>query len=151
MPEEDPYQPPEAPLVTQPVEQTSIWWKVLFWLTLLLMVLSTIGLPLIENLSWFDYLDYLLSIVATVGLFGFAFSRRIGTVVFWRYFFYVVLLESFIFSVLFPLFGIPSYGDVTPLGGWYAFGLAYTVALLWAIYHYAYRRPLLWGIPPPGS
>lgn len=135
MSNEDPYKPPES---------NSTSWKTFFWVTAALMALSIPGVATIQNLSIFDYLDFLISIAITVGLYGFAFYKPIGTVIFWRYFFYASAIESIIVSVLFPLAGIPVYGEATIFDAWYLIGSVYVIAMLYAIYQYAYRRPFIW-------
>lgn len=142
---ENPYQPPKTSIGNVGGKpKNSIWWKAFFWLTLVLMLLSAISLPFIDGLNLFDYADFMLSVVSVVGLYGFCFYRRLGNVVFWRYFFYVVLVESIIFSIVLPIMEIPRYGEVADVTGWYIFEIVYTSLLLWAIYRYAYKVPFLW-------
>jgi len=143
MSEENPYEPPDTQLEKKTAPRNAGWWKV-FWLTVVLMVLSAAALPAMPDLGAFDYFDFLLSVVTSVGLFGFAFHKPVGGVVFWRYFFYVALVESIFFSLVLPIASVPVYGQVISIDAFYVIGLAFTIALLWAIYQYAYKCSFLW-------
>lgn len=106
--------------------------------------MTSLIVPFMEGLSAFDYLDFVASIVSTVGLYGFAFYKRIGDVVFWKYFFLFVFVESVVISIVFPTVGLPTYGEVAQFDGVLAFNVSYTSVLLWALYQYAYKRPFIW-------
>lgn len=108
------------------------------------MCLSTIGVSIMQNLTLFDYVDFLLSLIGTAGLWGFAYYKPVGKLVFWRYYFYVVLIESFVVTFLFPLLNIPVYGEITEFNSMFIVGCIYMAAILYAIYQYAYRRPFIW-------
>ncbi len=144
MSEENPYEPPDTQLEKKTAPRNAGWWKAFFWLTVVLMVLSAAALPAMPDLGAFDYFDFLLSVVTSVGLFGFAFHKPVGGVVFWRYFFYVALVESIFFSLVLPIASVPVYGQVISIDAFYVIGLAFTIALLWAIYQYAYKCSFLW-------
>ena len=64
---------------------------------------------------------------------------------FWRYFFYFMLLESILFIIVMPLAGANRYGQLTELDGFYIFEIAYVYLILMALYLYAYRRPFVWS------
>jgi len=144
---DNPYRPPESNLdfpVKQPKE--SIWWKVYFVLSMLMTLLAFVGVALVEALtvSIFDYVDSGLSLVALIGLFGFAFSIPIGKPYFWGYFFYLILVETLFYSLALPVSGVARFGEVTQFGGFYAFEIAYVIPLIWALYLYAFKRKKLW-------
>ena len=114
-----PYKSPLADLRSDgPKPKNSIWWKVFFWISAVGMLLVLISIPLFKSLSTFDYADILLSVIGVVGLFGFAYQKPIGSIVYWRYFFYVVLFESLFYSLVLPLVGYERYGEPTAVDGW---------------------------------
>lgn len=143
----NPYKPPASSLETPGGgSKISVWWKVFFWLSLIISVPSALGVASIKGLTLLDYADFALSLVAIVGLYGFSYGKRIGNVVFWRYFFYAVLVETMIISVVFPILGLPRYGSaaVTPL---YIIEIAIALLILSALYRYAYRSAFVWESP----
>ena len=141
----NPYKPPASSLGTSGGRpRISVWWKVFFWLSLIISVPSALAIASLKGLTLLDYADFALSLVAIVGLYGFSYGKRIGNVVFWRYFFYVVLVETTIISLVFPLLGLPRYGsaDITSL---YIIEIAIALLILSALYRYAYRSAFVWG------
>ena len=145
----NPYKPPQAPLEPEsgPGSANTIWWKSYFWLTVVFAVLGLVGMSSLESSTVFDYIDFVISLTAVVGTYGFAYYKRVGNMVFWRYFFYVALLESVFFSAVLPAMGVKRYGEAPTFGALYLFEIAYAILLLTAIYQYAYRRPFIWTRP----
>ncbi len=109
------------------------------------MALGVLIFPYIENVSLFDLIDFVVSIVAQFGLYGFAFYTPIGTLLFWRYFFYFLLIESILFVILLPILGVQQYGQPTRFDGTFVFELGFVLLILRAVYFYAYRRPFIWA------
>lgn len=140
----NPYKPPSSPLgVPDGKPKNSVGWKVVFWTSLIFMLLGIPGWSSIKGLTVLDYADFALSWVAVAGLYGFAYYKRVGNVVFWRYFFYVTLIETMVFSLVFPILGVPRYG-ATAINYWYIFEIAYGLLILWALHRYAYRSAFVW-------
>lgn len=152
MPEKDPYEAPKSRLDNSnqgdDESTNTLAWKVFFWITATLALLTVLGISLIENLTLFDYIDIVLSIITTVGLYGFAYYKPISIlgkgVIFWRYFFYVVFVESLILFTILPILGIPIYGEQWNFDQWFLVNILYMTAMLYAVYQYAYRRPFIW-------
>lgn len=142
--EEDPSKKEPENSIEDAAIQNSAAWKTFFWMTASLMSLSFFALPLMTNLSLFDYADFILSLISAVGLYGFVYGKPLVSMVFWRYLFYLLLIESILISVIFPLAGIPVYGEKTAFDTLYLVGCLYMIAILYAIYHYAYRCPFIW-------
>ncbi|TQV67996.1 hypothetical protein FKG94_24490 [Exilibacterium tricleocarpae] len=143
--DQDPYKPPTSDLDKgDPGRSNSFWWKFYCWFNASAMLIAMIALPQLEGQTLLDTLDVAVSVVATVGLFGFAYYKPIYTMVFWRYFFYVALLETLLYSVLLPALGVKRYGEVSALDGYYLFELGYATLMLSALNMYAYKRPFIW-------
>jgi hypothetical protein len=139
------YRPPEPdtkPAGKNPA-RNELLWRVFFWISAVLMTLVMAFMPF-EILSLFDAIDLLMSIVGTVGLYGFAYYKPVGNVVFWRYFFYFVLFESFVYTLILPLMGVEQYGQTVSFDGNYFTGLIYLGFYLVALNGYAYKRPFIW-------
>ena len=142
----NPYKPPEAEIEPGgPAPRNTLWWRVFFSLSAIMVGLGILVVPFITGLGPLDIIDFAASIVAMIGVYGFAYYKRIGGVVFWRYFFYFMLLESILFIIVMPLAGANRYGQLTELDGFYIFEIAYAYLVLMALYLYAYRRPFVWS------
>jgi len=122
----------------------TLLWKGYFAFSVYAVIVSSLYVPTITSLTYVDVLDFAVSLVAVVGLYGFVYSVRIGKVVFWRYFFYLALLESLVFCLLIPLFGGSRYGREFHLEPAYPVELLYIGIMLYALNLYAYKRPALW-------
>ena len=142
---EDPYKPPESDLNSNGQDhRNSLGWRLFFWVSAVLMLLVVAFVPLLEMLSLFDWIDLGFSIVGTVGLYGFAYYKPLGSIIFWRYFFYAVLIESFIYSIVLPLAGVEQYGQAVNLDSSMLLSIAYLFFYLIALNAYAYKRPFVW-------
>ena len=145
--QDDPYKAPESDLTLDQVAlPKTLWWKIYFFL-LLLLTLAVIAWAVLAEPSVFtlvEIIDLVLSFVGIVGLFGLAFNKAIGQQVFWKYFFYVNVVSSLIYMFVFPLAGIAFYGTVSEFNLEFAISVLLVVPLLWASYLYAYRRGMLW-------
>ena len=108
------------------------------------MSLSLTSLVELQTATFIDRADLFLSIFATLGLFGVAYSKRIFTNVFWRYFFYFGMIETLLYSIVLPLIGYERYGKPFVFNGLYVFEIIFAVILLYVIYLYAYRLPSIW-------
>ena len=140
----NPYKSPNSELGTPDGKpQNSKWWKAFFWITFLFTLLGFIVIPFLDNLALYDYVDFALTVVVLVGLYGFSHYKQVGKVIYWRYIFYIALIQSIIFVLVFPLLGIPRYGSDT-IDLMYFFEIAYTLIILLALNRYAYKVPFVW-------
>jgi hypothetical protein len=76
--------------------ERSILWKMYF---VLLVCLSALGAGLTyseENFGIIEIIDISMTLIATIGLFGYVFSKRIHKQSFWFSFFWVYLVFSFV-------------------------------------------------------
>ena len=126
----------------------STGWKVFFWLITLLAYFGMRQLPAFDNLSLIELIDLILTVITLVGIFGFAYYRALLNMVFWRYFFYALLIDMVILSVFYPLLGFSRYGHPPTFGIEYLLELALSGAILYAVYTYAYKRPFIWYNAP---
>lgn len=141
---QNPFEPPEKVSGRRSTSRYMLLWKAYFAFSVYAAIVSSMFVPTIANLSYMDVLDFAVSLIAVVGLYGFIYSARIGRVVFWRYFFYVALLESIIFCLFVPLFGGSRYGREFHFDLYYLVELLYIGIMLYALNMYAYKRPAVW-------
>ena len=125
--------------------RNSISWKVFFWINASLMLIATMSVPLVHNMNLLDYFDLSISLGCTLGLYGFAFYRPLYNILFWRYFFYLALFDFSLYSLILPTLDIPRYGQDFTLDVSYALELMYSITLLYALNHYAYKRAFIWN------
>lgn len=83
---ENPYSPPSAKLSKEVLISRSIFWKIYF---VILIVLSTTGIATYvnnDNFGMVEIIDTFLFILATIGFFGFVFSKKILNYKIWQVF-----------------------------------------------------------------
>ena len=117
--------------------------KLFFWVTAVLLSLSIVSLLSLQTATLIDRIDLFLSVVAAFGLFGIAYCKPLITDVFWWYFFYFGIIETFLYSIVLPMAGFNRYGKPFIFNGLYVFEIAYAVILLYILHAYAYRKPLI--------
>ncbi|WP_078120894.1 hypothetical protein [Thiosocius teredinicola] len=94
----DPCRPPKADLDYHAVETRSVWWKVYFLVILVLTAVTSFWELVEWNLAWYDYVGTATMLIALLGVFGFAFCKRIASPRFWRAYFYVLLLTDIVLT-----------------------------------------------------
>lgn len=145
---QNPFEPPESKINSgRRSLKYPLLWKAYLIFSVYVAVATALYVPTMQQLSYFDVLDFGVSLVAVLGLYGFVYAVRIYKVVFWRYFFYLLLLESILFCLLLPLFGVERYGRSFQFNIFYLLEIAYFVPMLYALNMYAYKRPQLWRYP----
>ena len=76
--------------------ERSIFWKIYFWL---IVCVSIWGLSFTlshENSGLIEIIDIPMGLIATIGLFGYVFSKRIYKQSFWICFFWIFLAYSLV-------------------------------------------------------
>ena len=76
--------------------ERSIFWKIYFWL---IVCVSIWGLSFTlshENSGLIEIIDIPMVLIATIGLFGYVFSKRIYKQSFWICFFWILLAYSLV-------------------------------------------------------
>ena len=90
------YKPPNSNLSRghDAEQKPNIAWKIFFWLFAPLMLISIFGMFFIENLNVLDYIDIIIFSVSLLGLYGYAFSKKIGIKKIWQVVFYSLIIWS---------------------------------------------------------
>lgn len=147
-PDRNPYAPPTAEL-GDPGESRSrrLGWKAYFVVMLLLYPASY----LVTGVGWMqlaDFVDVAISMIALVGLFGFAYRRRIAARRFWRVWLPLeIVWDLSLLFLLIPAGIAYSIPDAAPASSsnWEEFsGFLFLIPLYIALYLYANRSPELW-------
>lgn len=120
-------------------------WKIYFCcLTALLVVLYVItfstpvkGIP--------TYLDVPISVVALVGLYGYAFKKRIGNDNFWKMWFFVIVLWDAFYNLVLPEWAVFQPVDLVAI----LIGYGIIVPGYLALYLYGFRSQPLWKDTAP--
>ncbi|HEY8100991.1 MAG TPA: hypothetical protein VIF82_09565 [Burkholderiaceae bacterium] len=97
----NPYKAPVADLTDSATEtKRFIWWKIYFFLITAISAIGLVAILLSKTVGWLDYLAVPISLIGTVGLFGYAFNRKILLPKFWLYFVVVDLSFSIAYEFL---------------------------------------------------
>lgn len=123
--------------------QISMWWKIYFWLNVLLIVAGLISYGTFPRWSVRDFFDITLCILGVVGLFAYVYKKQLLTPSFWVWYFWisvgVVLIDiGHLYSGLYTL---PPYlfaPEVTAQKAWYIPALLLFLPQYYAIYQLAY-------------
>lgn len=99
---ENPYSSPESDLGSGSPTTTkrSIWWKIYFFVISILSFLGMTTFLLSDGAGIIDYLELLLLIVATAGLFGFVFSKKVLFAKFWLPFLIIYFVTGLFYESL---------------------------------------------------
>lgn len=84
----------------------SIFWKIYFCFIVFLTVMVVYNCLIDENLRLMEIIDTAMTLPATIGLFGYVFSKRIYKQWFWICFFGVYSSYSFIVEVKHLLYAL---------------------------------------------
>lgn len=93
----NPYETPESDLQAEVKFKRSIWWKIYFVIITILSFVGMFSYLSSENSGIAEYLQLVLLIVATVGMFGFVFMKKILFPKFWMNFFFVHILFGILY------------------------------------------------------
>ena len=74
----------------------SIFWKIYFWLIICVSVWGLNYTLSHENSGLIEIIDIPMGLIATIGLFGYVFSKRIYKQSFWICFFWILLAYSLV-------------------------------------------------------
>lgn len=87
----DPYKTPEAPIISHPTGTRSVGWKIYFFVITLVSLLGSLSFLLDANAGPVEYVSLVAVMVATAGLYGYAFSKPVYKPSFWWKFLVVYL------------------------------------------------------------
>jgi len=115
-------------------------WKIYLWLAVITYAGVTVSTGLRASLSL--WVEVAVTVVAFIGLYGYAYSRRIGKARFWQAWLFVLVCWDLV-SVLVHV-KMLSILMVVPF-------LWFFVPLCVALYRYGFHSPTLWVSKSVGS
>lgn len=139
------YKSPESNLDNgNGVFKRSIWWKVYFYIITLLSLIGMISYLVSDGAGFVDYIEALILLVSTIGLFGFVFNKKILFPGFW----FSVLIINFLFGFAYEFL---SNVDMRQGMSDFEYYIAYAVGVViclpsyWALYSYSKATNQPWA------
>ena len=122
----------------------SLAWRLFFGLNCFFVVVNILSIPLLPSVGVIEIVDFTFTNVMFIGLCGFIFRKPLGSVVFWRYFFYANIMEAMVVLLIFPIAGVNLYGEPMTFNLW-LLNIMNTFGNLLALNLYAYKMHALWA------
>lgn len=122
-----------------------VFWKVFFWAHFLLLPPLALGGLFVFSMTYYDYFDLVTFPAIVAGLYGYAYSKVIGTEPLWK-------LATFLYTgwVGFYIFVVPFVLDMTKYGAPPEFNWGTWFSILFAVptcvgfYLYGFKSKTLW-------
>lgn len=130
----------------KPPTHPSVLWRLFFGFNCLLIVLNILSVPYIQSIGLMEIIDFTFTNTLFIALCGFMFLKPLGSVIFWRYFFYAAFLEAIIVLLIFPAIGVNLYGEPMSFNIW-VLNILNTCVNLVALNLYAYKMRFIWVAP----
>jgi len=137
---EEIYRTPKSALTEPSTEKpkTHWFWRFFFWLHVAMSPIWAFGIAFMDGLTTLDYIDLLTFPPIVVALFGFVYTKKIGSKLFWRIFNFFYLVWVFFYSIIAALIlKIPQYGEVIEIDGWFIIGPMFVIPTCIALWLYA--------------
>jgi len=159
---ENPYQAPDSKLVIKEdltSYQPSFIWKIYFWFSVVGAILIVAFYAVLNSgilnsddefkfgidFNWFDLFDFTFWLLLLLAIYGLAWSKKTVNRTFWRIYFYLFIVWSIIFTVMFPLvFKIPNYGEISTVKELLS-EIPFKLIDCYLLYRYSYSMNFLWG------
>lgn len=111
-------------------------WKIYFWLILAIEIASMF----VETVhgSVVEITDMVISVISTIGLFGYVYKKQLLSKLFWKFVFIITVIEGLAYTML-DVLNDPELG----VGGM-IFVTAFTLIILYpfflGLYRYGFRK-----------
>ncbi|WP_323816612.1 hypothetical protein [Cellvibrio sp. NN19] len=93
--ESNPYKTPNSDVAVGEIFKRSIWWKIYFFFITIISTIGIISILFQPNAGISEYINLVLWLMVTVGLFGFTFLKPIYKPNFWLHVLMAYLIYSF--------------------------------------------------------
>lgn len=151
----NPYKPPDSTVISKEESsryRPSFGWKFYFWvsvvmftLNILLFVVGSIFNIDLISYNAMDIVDFIVWSIATVAIFGLAWSRKLVSLTFWRFYLLIFILWFVVYSLVAPFgFNMPKYGTLATLTDLF-YETPFFFLTLWGLYCYTNRMDKLWN------
>ncbi len=139
------YKTPEGDVGVNEKFRPHGFWRFFFWVHVVIASLLVFVLFFVANLSIYDYIDMSNFIVQAIMVFGYAYSKRIFTKLFWKayFIFYVVWTVAYGFVMPFG-FNVPQYGEQVVFDIWFLIDPMFYILSITALYFYVYKSQEVW-------
>lgn len=134
----NPYESPKSDVAREANFKRSIWWKVYFFIITILGAFGSISFLFEEQAGVAEYLQLLLFILFTTGLFGFTFLKKILIPTVWLW----VLIISLLFGAFYEqLTSIDLRQGMTDTGFYLTMAFGWLISIPGYIALYLYSKP----------
>jgi len=93
--ENNPYKTPKSNVTIDEIYKRPIWWKIYFFFITMISAIGMISFLFEPQAGISEYINLILWLTATAGLFGFTFIKPIYKPIFWLQFSTAYLIYSF--------------------------------------------------------
>jgi hypothetical protein len=138
-------------------------WKIYFWIFTLLLgvdyffeIAFSLGILLPdegetlfnESWTWLDWLDTLKIGISLIGIFGLAYQKIVGAQIFWKRWFFFILIFDISYSVYKYNTSIFGPEVMWQLSATSSLAIAFCIPFYIALYVYGYKSKKLWKSSP---
>jgi len=136
----------EPPLIITDIKiQRSIFWKIYFFILVALTLFGFMGMISYEGFGIAEIISILTACIGTIGLYGYAFGKRIFKRSFWLYFLAVYIIFNIAYFFITDAVIFPEIEELSPAEN--KFVILITIIFTFVISFPAYVGLLLYGIP----
>ena len=144
----DIYQTPKSELTNDSgiVIKPHGFWKVFFWIHVVLSPLLILMIFTTENISGFDYFDLLTFPFVLAVLFGYVFSKKIGFRIIWKVSCIIYPLWYVFYEIIAPFFlNLPQYGELATFDAYFIVSPLFAIPTCYALYLYGFKAEHVWS------
>jgi hypothetical protein len=140
---ENPYQAPKSDIDNGEVKTRSVFWKIYFFIITILSFLGMMSFLLSNGAGLIDYAEFVLLIIASAGLYGFAFCKKILTPGFWIPFLVFYLISGIFYE---PLSSVNMRQGMTDSAYYISVAIGYILSLpgYYGLYKYGKKNEQPW-------
>jgi hypothetical protein len=140
---ENPYQTPSSNIDQGEIHKRSVFWKIYFFIITILSFSGMTSFLLSSDAGVVDYVELVLLIIATAGLYGFVFNKKVFKPGFWIPFLIFYLISGIIYE---PLSSVDMRQGMTDSMYYISFGIGFVISLpgYYALYKYGKKHEQPW-------
>lgn len=97
---DNPYQAPKSDIDNGELQTRSVFWKIYFFIITILSFIGMVSFLLSSGAGIIDYAEFVLLIIATAGLYGFVFTKKVLSPGFWVPFLVFYLIAGIAYEPL---------------------------------------------------
>ncbi|GAB5452910.1 MAG: hypothetical protein Hals2KO_32380 [Halioglobus sp.] len=129
------------------IESPHTFWKVYFWIHLLALPPLALGGIFVFSMTSYDYFDLVTFPAILAGLYGYAYSKILGSESLWRLATLLYTGWTIFYILIVPfVLNLPKYGGPPELNWGLGFNILFAVPTCAAFYFYGFKSKELWQI-----